>query len=135
MQFTCNLSNISEVAEALVPFILQKKNVAFSGEMGAGKTTLISFICKALKVVDEPSSPTYSIINEYLTTDNKTVFHMDWFRLKTYDEALGTGIEDCLLSKNICLVKWPSIVPELITNDFLNINIEIKENNRIITIK
>ena len=87
---------------------------AFSGELGAGKTTFINALCGQLNTTEAATSPTYSIIQEYHTTDGSVIYHMDWYRLKDTEEALDAGVEDCLGSGNICLIEWPEKALDLL---------------------
>jgi tRNA threonylcarbamoyladenosine biosynthesis protein TsaE len=97
----------------------------FDGEMGAGKTTLIKAVCKQLGVVDEVSSPTFSLVNEYKTTIGKTIYHFDFYRIKNIEEVYDIGYEDYFFSGNICLIEWPEKVSELLENeDIFSIKIE-----------
>jgi tRNA threonylcarbamoyladenosine biosynthesis protein TsaE len=106
MEFVFDLSNIEDVAGKFIPLTDKHKIITFSGELGVGKTTLISAICKNLGVDESVTSPTYSIIQEY-SSKHGTIYHMDLYRIKSIEEAIDAGIEDCLLSKEICLVEWP----------------------------
>ena len=101
---------------------------AFHGEMGAGKTTLIQALCRALGVEDVTGSPTFSIINEYQVKKDgfkKAVYHMDLFRLNSAAEAVQAGVEDCFYSGDPCLVEWPEraegIFPEKTIHVYLKI--------------
>src|SRR5690349_4655569 len=87
---------------------------AFHGEMGAGKTTLIKAICEELGVPGELSSPTFSLVNEYHTKDNKIIYHFDFYRIKSVAEAYDIGYEDYFFSGNICLIEWPEKIAELL---------------------
>lgn len=108
-----------------------KKIWAFHGEMGAGKTTFIHALCEALEVKDVVSSPTFAIINEYKSEVVGTIYHMDWYRLKDEEEAIQAGIEDSLLSGNLCLIEWPEKAAGLLPDDTLNLYVEtIDENTR-----
>lgn len=95
----------------------------FMGQMGAGKTTLIKAICASLKVLDEVKSPTFSIVNEYLTATDDTLYHFDFYRLKNEEEAYNIGIEEYFYSGNICLLEWPERVEGLLPETFLRIDI------------
>lgn len=86
----------------------------FYGQMGAGKTTLIKAICKALQVTDEVSSPTFSLVNAYQTTAAKTVYHFDFYRINSIEEVYDIGYEDYFYSNSICLIEWPELVKEII---------------------
>lgn len=90
------------------------KIFAFSGELGAGKTTFINALCGQLNATEAATSPTYSIIQEYHTKDGLIIYHMDWYRLKDTEEALDAGVEDCLESGNICMIEWPEKAMELL---------------------
>jgi len=121
--------NIAENAILFARQIVERRVVAFHGNMGAGKTTFISALCKTLGVNTSISSPTYSIINQYLTLNNKTVFHMDWYRLKDEDEAINAGVEDALYSGHLCLVEWPEKATDLLPADTLHVYLEVLEDD------
>jgi tRNA threonylcarbamoyladenosine biosynthesis protein TsaE len=94
-----------------------KKQVAiicFRAPMGAGKTTLIAALCKQLGVVDTPASPTFSIVNEYATHDNKKIIHMDLYRIKDEEELLQLGIEEVIENSDYCFIEWPQLAKDLL---------------------
>jgi tRNA threonylcarbamoyladenosine biosynthesis protein TsaE len=108
---------------------------AIHGELGAGKTTFIHALCEVLQVRDVVTSPTFAIINEYRSPVAGIIYHMDWYRIKNEEEAMQAGIEDCLLSGNLCLIEWPDKAPGILNDDTLNIYLEaIDENTRRLTI-
>jgi tRNA threonylcarbamoyladenosine biosynthesis protein TsaE len=107
MDVEFNLSNIRDAARLFLSAIADKKVFAFHGVMGAGKTTLITAICNELKIESKISSPTYSIINEYISKDGNSVLHLDLYRLETAAEAINAGVEEALYSGNLCMVEWP----------------------------
>jgi tRNA threonylcarbamoyladenosine biosynthesis protein TsaE len=109
-----NLSELDRVAERVAVLTMNQKVLAFYGEMGAGKTTLIYAICRRLGIKDDVSSPTFSIINEYKTDQGDRVYHLDLYRLEGEQEAISAGVEDCLHSGNICFIEWPERVPGLL---------------------
>lgn len=107
MEVNFTLEQINETASEMLRDIKNYKTIAFTGEMGAGKTTFIHALCKAMGTQETLSSPTFSIINHYRTQNNELVYHIDLYRLKDEDEAINAGVEDCLYSGNICFVEWP----------------------------
>lgn len=94
----------------------QTKTILFHGDMGAGKTTLIRAIVKALGGTTEVSSPTFSIVNEYQVTDDK-VYHFDFYRVDDVTEVLDIGIEDYLYSGHWIFIEWPDIIDEILPNE------------------
>lgn len=117
-----------ELEKAVQTFAEQMKTIrcfAFHGDMGAGKTTFITALCKQLGVEDAMSSPTFSLINEYHTKEGTLIYHMDLYRLKSEQEAMHAGIEDTLHSGNICLVEWPEKAPGIFPEDTLHCRLTI----------
>ncbi|MVN77670.1 tRNA (adenosine(37)-N6)-threonylcarbamoyltransferase complex ATPase subunit type 1 TsaE [Hymenobacter sp. HMF4947] len=88
--------------------------VAFEGEMGAGKTTLIRALCAALGVGDEVSSPTFALVNEYRDGQDKPVYHFDFYRIDSEEEAARLGAAEYFDSGYLCLVEWPTRVAGLL---------------------
>ena len=107
--------------------------IAFHGGMGAGKTTLIKQICKALGTKDVVNSPTFAIVNVY-EADNAEIYHFDCYRLNNLQEALDFGAEEYLTSGNLCLVEWPDVISALLPEDTRNIHIEEEAGARSIII-
>ena len=111
-------TELDEVARQIITFAGEHTVWIFEGEMGAGKTTLIRQIGEELGVVDNITSPTFALVNEYATDQNATLYHFDFYRIKEEQEALDMGIEEYFDSGNICLVEWPSkvagLLPELV---------------------
>ena len=107
MEVIFKLENIEEAAAKFLSTVDRSNVFAFYGDMGAGKTTFIHALCNAMGVKGKVSSPTFSIINQYTTTQNKTIYHLDLYRLKDETEAINAGVEDCLYSGDTCFVEWP----------------------------
>lgn len=122
------IDRLAQVADAVITNAGNIKLWAFYGEMGAGKTTLIKEICSKLGVTDEVSSPTYSLVNEYKTISDQTIYHFDFYRIKNIEEVYDIGYEDYFYSNNICLIEWPENIPELLNKDE-HLIIDIQKNN------
>lgn len=131
MDLNFKLENIKSAAKQFLTAAGTKTVFAFHGEMGVGKTTFIHALCEVMEVKDTISSPTFSIINQYATVTGKTIYHMDLYRLKDEQEAVNTGVEDCLYSGNTCLVEWPEKAPGIFPDDTLHVTIiAINTNTR-----
>ena len=109
--------------------------LAFYGEMGVGKTTFSKALCEVLQVKDVVSSPTFSIVNEYLSDHNGTIFHFDFYRLNDEQEAFDMGYEDYFYSDAYCFVEWPEKVESLLPSSFAKVQIQVENGERIIKIK
>ena len=124
MTIKVTLDNIREVAQQLVTLLDGAKVVAFYGEMGSGKTTIIKAVCECIGCVDVVNSPTFSIINEYFTKDGATIYHFDFYRLKSLREALDLGVEEYFYSGNFCFIEWSQLVETLLPENHIDIHIE-----------
>lgn len=118
-----SIADIHYLTEALMPMIKPGTIVAFSGDLGAGKTTCIKDLCSAIGVDDACSSPSYSIVNEYQTRNKKPVFHFDFYRLKTPSELLDIGWEEYINSEAIILIEWPEMADELVPSDAIRVEL------------
>jgi tRNA threonylcarbamoyladenosine biosynthesis protein TsaE len=119
-----SLENLSEVAAELITSA-ENKTLLFYGQMGVGKTTLIKEICKQLGVLDNISSPTFSLVNEYQTSKNEKVFHFDFYRIEVEEEALDMGIEEYFDNNAWCLVEWPENIENLLPLEAVQIHLSI----------
>jgi tRNA threonylcarbamoyladenosine biosynthesis protein TsaE len=135
MELIYTLEQINCAADKLLVNAAGYKVIAIRGAMGAGKTTLIHACCEVLGVRDHVSSPTFSIINEYQGAEGETIYHLDLYRLRDEEEAISSGVEDCLYSGNTCFVEWPEKAPGIFPDDSLFISIEpVGENRRKLVI-
>jgi len=124
-----NLAGLPAVAKAIAVYAAGRKIWLFSGEIGAGKTTLIQQICKYHGVTEKVTSPTYSLINQYESNDG-ILYHLDLYRLNHLDEAIDIGIEDLLYGDALCLIEWPDLVAPLLPEAVLKIKIKIVEDSK-----
>ena len=119
-----DLTQLDQAAKQIVETFSADRVFLFYGQMGAGKTTLINAICKALGVVDNTSSPTFSIVNEYQSAAGP-IYHFDFYRLRKEEEALDLGYEEYFYSNNYCFVEWPEKIPNLLPSDAHSVVIEV----------
>ena len=132
MKWICeNLADLDEISREILNECSSRK-IAFYAEMGAGKTTLIKLLCKHLKVIDVVKSPTFSIVNEYISESNQTVYHFDFYRLNNRQEAIDIGLDAYFNDSSYCFVEWPTVIDDLLPADFNSIYIEVEEEKRII---
>jgi tRNA threonylcarbamoyladenosine biosynthesis protein TsaE len=129
MEFIFSLDEIGTIAQQVVA---EKPNkvILFHGEMGAGKTTFIKQLAKTLGVTEATSSPTFSLVNEYQTTTNQTVYHFDFYRLKNETEAMDMGVDDYLYSGNWCFIEWAEQIPNLIPDEHSVVTIKVLADGR-----
>ena len=130
MQFRFSLDEIDKAADFIHQHLGKSTVMTFTGEMGAGKTTLIQAFCRRLGVKDTMSSPTFSIINEYKTADGEKVYHMDLYRLKDEEEAINAGVEDSLLGGSLCLVEWPAIAENFLDEATIRLHLKLLPGNK-----
>ena len=132
--FSYDKSQLDEVALQLLQEAGEEKVWVFKGQMGAGKTTLIKSLAKALQVTDQVSSPTFGIVNEYETYSNGPIFHFDFYRLEDPIEALDIGIEEYFYSGNYCWLEWAENIRGLLPDRFFLIELTIEsETRRLLT--
>ena len=126
-----HISELDRAVEQLFDFVKDRKKFFLTGELGAGKTAFVQAFCRYLKVEEQVTSPTYSIVNEYtFDQGKKLVHHIDLYRLKNLEEALQIGIEDYLNDANYCLIEWPDLIEEIAPSDVTKINIIILDESR-----
>lgn len=128
MTFTVSINSLKDFATSFWQLVKNEKLFAFHGEMGAGKTTIITALCKEKGVKDVISSPTFSIINEYRFFEQgneKIIYHLDLYRLNSMEEIIQAGVEDCIYSDEICFIEWPEKAPELLSQKTVHVFIEM----------
>ena len=123
-------NELSAVAEDLLRKHANERVFGFYGEMGAGKTTLIKEICCQLGVTATTSSPTFAIVNEYFTEEGEPVYHFDFYRIDSIDEAVKIGFDDYLYSGNYCFIEWTEKVEEMLPDDYVRVQIDVLENGK-----
>jgi len=118
------LTKLPEVAKIILSDIGNHRVVALFGKMGAGKTTLIKAFCNVLGVKDVVSSPTFALVNEYISGKGEPVFHFDFYRIESIEEVYDIGYEEYIYSGHFCFIEWPEMMMELLPETFVYLSIE-----------
>jgi tRNA threonylcarbamoyladenosine biosynthesis protein TsaE len=129
MDIIYTIDQTNEIAAQLVQQYASKPVWVFQAPMGAGKTTLIAAIGKAMGIQEPMSSPTFSIMNEY-QVQGKLIYHMDWYRLENEADARQAGVEAALEEADMSLVEWPEKASNLVPDNAVVMHIEILDPNR-----
>ncbi|WP_345104829.1 tRNA (adenosine(37)-N6)-threonylcarbamoyltransferase complex ATPase subunit type 1 TsaE [Mucilaginibacter panaciglaebae] len=119
-----SIQDLHRAAVQLIEFAGTEKVVIFKGDMGAGKTTFVKAICEALGVQEAVTSPTFAIVNEY-KSDDKKLYHFDFYRLKTQTEALDMGAEEYFYSGAYCFIEWPDKIPDMLPLHYIKVTISV----------
>ncbi len=119
------LGDLGEAAEEIVATLDGRNVIAFFGEMGAGKTTLIKEICSQLGSEDVVTSPTFALVNRYETAEGRPIYHFDFYRIERPEEAMDMGYEEYFYSEGLCLVEWSERIEALLPDDVMRVNIEV----------
>ncbi len=129
MKLKFDLDNIDDIAGELLRAYPRKRIFAFYGEMGAGKTTFIQALCRRLNVEENVTSPTFALVNEYRDkTREKIIFHFDFYRVESAEEAMDMGYEDYFYSDSICLIEWPGKIAGLLPRETLRLKIDVLDS-------
>lgn len=137
---TIQIPSVEALPEAARQFAAEMGDntvFAFYGDMGAGKTTFINALCEVLGVdPSETASPTFALINEYRSdTTAELIYHFDFYRVETLEEALELGIEDYFDSGAVCLIEWPERIAAALPNDTVSVRITVNDDDsRTLTI-
>lgn len=131
-EYTITINSIEEYPRAAREFVALLdlgRIFAFYGKMGSGKTTLIKSICEELGVEDAVNSPTFAIVNEYEDRECNTIYHFDFYRIKSLEEVYNMGYEEYLYGEAYCFLEWPELVEELLPEETVKVYIEEEENS------
>jgi tRNA threonylcarbamoyladenosine biosynthesis protein TsaE len=124
MDWNYTLDAIGASAEKFLSVAGAYRVIAFEGDMGAGKTTFIKALCMQLGVQGKVQSPTFPIINEYVTIQAEIIYHIDLYRLSGVEDARMAGVEDAVRSGNLCFLEWPGIAESLLPAETLRVQIK-----------
>jgi len=123
-----HLDQVPDIAKEILRSVSSNILLLY-GEMGTGKTTLIKELIKQLGVMEIVNSPTFSLVNEYITTDEKSIYHFDFYRIEDESEAYDMGFEEYFFSKSWCFIEWPEKVENLLPLDAVAIHLTINMDN------
>ena len=127
--------DLKPIAAYIVSKLSQSNIVLFEGQMGAGKTTLISEVCRSMGVEDAVSSPTFSIVNEYLDKSGESVYHFDLYRMKNLEELNDIGMDEYLYSNRPVFIEWPELATNILPSGVLKVELLDDGDKRIITVQ
>ncbi len=131
-----SLSELKGVARAIIDNLNGRTVVLLRGEMGAGKTTLVRAIADCVGSTDSVTSPTFAIVNEYLTSDDGVIYHFDMYRIERLEEALDFGVEEYLSSGELCFIEWAERIEQLLPDNTMTVTIEVTSpTQRVFTIE
>ena len=129
-----SISELPKVAEKIYQLSFSNRIFLLEGEMGSGKTTLIKYIVAHFGI-KEANSPTFSIINTYLSENGNSIYHADCYRIESENEIENIGLLEILNGENICFIEWPEKIHNFLPKNYVRININVDNKLRIITIK
>ncbi len=131
-----SLEEYPAAARTFIEAMAGNRIFAFYGNMGTGKTTLIKSICEEMGVQDTINSPTFAIVNEYEDAESRTIYHFDFYRIKSLAEVYNMGYEEYLYSDAICFIEWPELIEELLPEEAVKVEItEQSDGTRLVNIK
>lgn len=120
--------HIPAAAKKILKHTCAFKLLAFYGPMGSGKTTIIKALCKVLGAEDLVSSPTFTLVNEYITAKGDSIYHIDFYRIKKKEEVFDFGIEEYFASGSYCLMEWPELIEDILPSETAKIRITVGDN-------
>jgi tRNA threonylcarbamoyladenosine biosynthesis protein TsaE len=126
--YATSLAQLPAIASEILSLATNSRIFLFYGDMGAGKTTLIKSLCECLGTTEPVTSPTFSIVNEYIGKKNK-IYHFDFYRLKNQTEALDMGYEEYFYSDAYCFIEWPEKIPDLLPDHYNRVTIKVQADN------
>jgi tRNA threonylcarbamoyladenosine biosynthesis protein TsaE len=133
--FRCtDITELDPVAAEILRLFPSDRIFTLSGPMGSGKTTLVKAFCRALGTTDAVSSPTFTIVNEYLSGTGEPVYHFDFYRINSISEVYDLGFEDYLYSGSYCFIEWPEAAAGLMPERTVHIALQVTDHTRTLTV-
>lgn len=123
------LDDLAGIAEQLLKDFKDDKIFALYGKMGSGKTTFIKELCKYLGVIDVITSPTFALINVYTGKNKEAIYHFDFYRIESQEEAYDLGYEEYFFDDKYCFIEWPELIEDLLPDTFIKITVTEEDQN------
>jgi tRNA threonylcarbamoyladenosine biosynthesis protein TsaE len=120
--------NLYAAGKKIIKYAGKNRIIAFYGSMGSGKTTIIKALCELLGAVDIISSPTFTLVNEYRTTNGESLYHIDFYRIKKTEEVFDFGIEEYLSGRSYCFLEWPELIESILPENTIKIKITVSDD-------
>ncbi len=127
-----SLEETIEIGKRMASLIYPNSILALSGDLGAGKTTLVQGLALGLQITDPIQSPTFVYMNQYSGTI--PLFHFDLYRMKNEGDFLGMGFEEYFEAGGICAIEWPEKIPSLLPARTLFLSLSHQNQGRSLTI-
>jgi tRNA threonylcarbamoyladenosine biosynthesis protein TsaE len=128
-----DLNELPRLADAFLKDFGNNQVFAFDAPMGAGKTTIIKALCEQMQIEDLVTSPTFAILNEYYTPDDRLICHYDFYRIEKPEEIVRTGFDEYLDMADMIFIEWPEKARDLIPDKYVEVKIKTDGEQRIIT--
>lgn len=125
-----NIKDLQEAAKMFLGYFSKPEVFAFYGEMGAGKTSFIQYVCKELNVLDTVTSPTFSLVNEYISSQHGTLYHFDFYRIQNIREVFDLGYEEYFFQDQYCFIEWPEKVESLLPGSTIKVYLEVMSQGK-----
>lgn len=122
--------HLPAAAKRILKYTSGHKLLAFYGSMGAGKTTIIKAICRILGAGNAVTSPTFTMVNEYKTNNDETLYHIDFYRIKKTEEVFDSGIEEYFSSGSFCFMEWPELIGDILPPETVKIKITVGDDEQ-----
>ena len=119
-----SLDDLDRAAAQFLKITADHRKFAFHGAMGSGKTTLIKTVCKLLGATDSVTSPTFSLVNEYITSAGDTLYHFDLYRINTMEELFDLGYEEYFFGDSYIFVEWAEKAESLLPDAFVQVYLD-----------
>lgn len=131
MEWIFSEEQLPAIAQNFWQYYKEQHVFTLEGPMGAGKTTFVKALCAAKGVEDATASPTFSIINQYISGDKQPIYHLDLYRLRDEEEAIAAGVEDTIYQQGaICFIEWPEIIAPLLPPGTVRLQLSVLSDQK-----